>query len=666
MSDPGPTRGERLILTALLFGAPIVHWLALGPKAPNGTFLLLAKLSSSSVAGDASNLVYAFAWTPAFALLGWIFESPGAFLLFGLFAHGLFNLCVFALAFVASRELRPVVIPPVWIAATLALLVFPVALAARYFHEGTTLVPHDVYYTFSFRTLASTLVALGYLGLVTRRLRMALWCMAASGYLHPTLGLLAFGLFGSAATVVAWKARNFYAVGHAFAAGTVVVAPALWKLTRTNWPADLQLQMSAGDWYSSMIKDEADDFSLIYQLLVQPETVAYYFATIGAALWLCHRLVPGAHRTLSFRLAALVPVLFVAGAGLEYLAAVVFPTPLLQPLVSLTVGYRLLSFAFFPIVVVAALILTVSVERLGPWTTSRTLAPAGTGWAVGPRAMAVGVVVLAWSALAAYGLFSGRTATALAYGRWAVTSPRVPGIDAYLLAIARAGGDEFDRPPLFRCDGDIVIYSGERSLARIRAMDRRQPRCVEDRTSLSFLNAESFAQLSDELRRRIPPGEGLYVPPYLFYFRDALPDHRIFFQEHHDGNLMMGSPRFAAFWSSRMRDLLSFDYEGLPSKVSGLSFTRLRQAYLAIDGARAADLRRRYPAFRYLLAEATHALPYDVVLTTGGFVVYDLERPMAPRAPPTSAAERPSSARRPISAASWRSATTIWPTIVGT
>ena len=83
-----------------------------------------------------------------------------------------------------------------------------------------------------------------------------------------------------------------------------------------------------------------------------------------------------------------------------------------------------------------------------------------------------------------------------------------------------------------------------------------------------------------------------------------------------------------------MRDLLRVDYEGLPSKVSGLSFTRLRQAYLAIDGARAAELRRRYPAFRYLLAEATHALPYDVVLTTGGFVVYDLERPMTPRDAP--------------------------------
>ena len=96
---------------------------------------------------------------------------------------------------------------------------------------------------------------------------------------------------------------------------------------------------------------------------------------------------------------------------------------------------------------------------------------------------------------------------------------------------------------------------------------------------------------------------------------------------------MMGSPRFAAFWTARMRDLLGFDYEGLPSKASGLAATRLRDAYLAIDAERAVELRRRYPDFRYLLTEAPHALPFAVTLAEAGFVLYDLDAPRSPSAP---------------------------------
>jgi hypothetical protein len=93
---------------------------------------------------------------------------------------------------------------------------------------------------------------------------------------------------------------------------------------------------------------------------------------------------------------------------------------------------------------------------------------------------------------------------------------------------------------------------------------------------------------------------------------------------------MLGAPKFAAFWTRRMEDLIGFSYEGMPSKYSLLNVTRMRSAYLAIDGVRAARLKARYPSFRYFVTEDAHALPYEATFRAGGFVVYDLDRPTGP------------------------------------
>jgi hypothetical protein len=237
------------------------------------------------------------------------------------------------------------------------------------------------------------------------------------------------------------------------------------------------------------------------------------------------------------------------------------------------------------------------------------------------------IVAITWAAMLAYGIRSGHTGRSLAYARWTATAGRVEGIDGYLSAMARAGADDLHKPMLFDVDGPLVTYPRERNILRIRALDKGQPRHVADTESLEFFTSDSFAMLVAAIRSRIAVGAGLIIPPYFEHFRDALPRHRIFLQEHHDGNLMLGAPQFAAFWTTRMEALLGFSYEGMPSKYSLLAFTRMRSAYLAIDGDHAAALKRRYPSFRYFLTEATHLLPYRAVIRTGGFVGYDLDSP---------------------------------------
>jgi len=212
-------------------------------------------------------------------------------------------------------------------------------------------------------------------------------------------------------------------------------------------------------------------------------------------------------------------------------------------------------------------------------------------------------------------------------GKVCATGFCLGGTMAYLAAARAAGHSRYNEPPLYRDEAEIVTYPGERNLFRIHRLDRQQPQLPADNTAAERISEANFLALTAAVREQLPAGAGIIIPPYLRYFRDALVDYRIFLQEHHDGNLMMGSPAFLGFWQARMLALMGLDYEYLPSKVSGLNFTVMRRAYLAIDSAHAAALAITYPEYRYFVTERGHRLDFAVIAGNDGFLVYDLLQP---------------------------------------
>jgi hypothetical protein len=291
---------------------------------------------------------------------------------------------------------------------------------------------------------------------------------------------------------------------------------------------------------------------------------------------------------------------------------VLVPTPAIHLLVTLTPGYRLLSFAFFPLLVLGARLAAAGIAAI----------PVNAGRAT------TAIIVLVWSTMLMIGIYSGNSQAAARYARWALQSGTVTGIDAYLAAARAAGHSRYNEPPLYQDDGTIVRYPGERNLFRIHRQDQRQPQLPADDTASGHVSEANFLALTTAIRQQLPVGAGIIIPPYLRYFRDALVDYRIYFQEHHDGNLMMGSPDFLGYWQERMRALMGLDYEHLPSKVSGLNFTVMRRAYLAIDSAHAAELASGNPDYRYFVTEHGHLLDFAVVIANDGFLVYDLLQPV--------------------------------------
>jgi len=378
--------------------------------------------------------------------------------------------------------------------------------------------------------------------------------------------------------------------------------------------------MRYGDWYSRMIKDEADDFSILYQLVVYPMHTTRLLLIIVLPAIVYMKLFPAFSTHRNFWYLVAIPCLFLAAGVLEFIFAVLLPTPLIHPLLALTPGYRTLSFAFFPLIVIGSRILHFlaleSLQLLKPWLSRGSL-----------HSSALALVLISCLSLLASGFASGRAATSLRYAGWAWRAGEVPGVDIYLHGVHSSGGSLYYTPTLRVFAGAVVTYSAERNIFRIRSMDRAQPHAEIDVKAMERLGFYEFLDLVKQIRAQIPQGSGLIIPPYMQYFRDALPGHPIFFQEHHDGNLMLGSPVFARFWADRMTDLLGFSYEGMPSKYSGLSFAFMRNAYLRLTKADIQPLHRKYPEYRYLVTESTHILSFFKLVETDSFVVYDLRRP---------------------------------------
>jgi hypothetical protein len=616
-----------LAVVLVCFLSSVVHWLSQGPAVPQITFVQVSRMPALAELTDPSDVVYSFIRPPIYELLDWVYTVPAAFALLGLVCHGVFNLLVFALAHRALRRIDAPASPFAhWMTALLVTVsVYPLGLLLGIAGWGTTLVPHDTYCTFSFRTFFWILAVLGFVLALERRWGAALLVMALSCYPHPSAGVTAFGLLTLMAIPRMWRLRERRLVVMWAVAAILGALPNLVKYLLVDVPPELTGSMPYGDWYSQIIKDEADDFSILFQLANRGPTVAVILVTLGAALGSYAWLTPGFRRHMCFWCTASVPGLFFLAALAEYLFAVLYPTPLVHVISAMTLGYRLLSYAFPPFVVLFARVLAAcsnrAYARAARHRSMRFLADARLASA------AVGIVILAvWAAFLVVGHRRALLGPSIAYARWALGSRPVRGIDAYFVATREAGANRYYQPRVFHGAEGFRTYPGVRSIFTIAGIDRTQPECAEDHSFDQAKTLESFVELVQAVRVAIPEGEGLYVPLHMRHFRDALPRHPIYLQEHPDGNLMVVSRAITRFWLERMEDLVGLSYEDMPSKDSGLMYTVLRNAYLSIDDEKLRELRQKYPAYRYFITEKDHSLDFQPAVRTRAFVVYDLSK----------------------------------------
>ena len=120
--------------------------------------------------------------------------------------------------------------------------------------------------------------------------------------------------------------------------------------------------------------------------------------------------------------------------------------------------------------------------------------------------------------------------------------------------------------------------------------------------------------------------EGLIVPPYFYNFRDLFYKKNIFYTEHHDGNLSMGNIKFFSIFNERMNSLLNVNYLDLPPKTSGFLATYIRNIYFSLDEKDFRTLKSKYEKYNYIMTEKNHEITGIKKVKEGKcFNLYEIE-----------------------------------------
>jgi hypothetical protein len=139
--------------------------------------------------------------------------------------------------------------------------------------------------------------------------------------------------------------------------------------------------------------------------------------------------------------------------------------------------------------------------------------------------------------------------------------------------------------------------------------------------NIKYQNYFSRKKIVSNIRNKLKKGSKLITPPYFYCFREFLPNYDIFFQEHDDGNFMLGSKKIYEFFKPRMNSLL-FSYESLPSQTSGLMTTQMRDDWLKLDENDFNNIKIK--GFEYILTESTHKMNLKIVHEELNWIIYKI------------------------------------------
>ena len=136
----------------------------------------------------------------------------------------------------------------------------------------------------------------------------------------------------------------------------------------------------------------------------------------------------------------------------------------------------------------------------------------------------------------------------------------------------------------------------------------------------------AFESLISLIRNNLVAGSGVIVPPYLFHLRDTLIDYKIFFQEHHDGNIMMGSFLATQGLMKRMQAVLGVTYTSLPLQTSKLNYTAMRYFYRKLDSNKAKLIASEFNDYNFILTEKNHNIDAKIIASNEFYNLYEITK----------------------------------------
>jgi hypothetical protein len=140
----------------------------------------------------------------------------------------------------------------------------------------------------------------------------------------------------------------------------------------------------------------------------------------------------------------------------------------------------------------------------------------------------------------------------------------------------------------------------------------------------SFDNLKNRQEIVNLIELSVPSGAGIITPPYFNCFREFLPNYNIYFQEHDDGNFMLGSKLIYSRFIKRMENL-NITYLNIPTQSSGLNIDVMRRNWFKLEAKNYLNIKNEQRNFEYLLTENSHNLDLKIIAKNETWTIYKIK-----------------------------------------
>ena len=137
----------------------------------------------------------------------------------------------------------------------------------------------------------------------------------------------------------------------------------------------------------------------------------------------------------------------------------------------------------------------------------------------------------------------------------------------------------------------------------------------------NYENYFSRKKIASIIKTKLEKGSKIITPPYFYCFREFLPNYDIYFQEHDDGNFMLGSKKIYEKFKPRMNSI-SFSYQNIPSQASNLLAHEIRTNWLKLKGESFNS--NKFEEFEYLLTESSHIINLEILYQDKNWIIYKI------------------------------------------
>ena len=130
-----------------------------------------------------------------------------------------------------------------------------------------------------------------------------------------------------------------------------------------------------------------------------------------------------------------------------------------------------------------------------------------------------------------------------------------------------------------------------------------------------------FTDIVKNAKNYLDINAGIVVPPYIGCWRESLVNYRVWFQEHHDANFMMGSKKIYDAFFPRME---AVNANTKFSKMGGLDNSARRSSWLSLKESEFINISKIDTKFRYIITENSHKLNFEEIYKNQFYKIYKI------------------------------------------